>query len=62
MICEKGKNNDMNISEFFKILNKKINTYSDITKNTYYTNPFAVNKRVTVSWVEDTKDDNENDF
>lgn len=48
----------MSLSKFFKILNKKINRYNELTQNSYYTNPFAVNKRITISWVEDTKEEN----
>ena len=47
----------MNISNFFKILNNKITKYNELTKDYYYTNPFAVEKRITVYWVEDTNDD-----
>lgn len=56
MIKKKVKNNLMNISKFFKVLNHKINKYSDLAKDNYYTNPFSVGKKITVYWVEDTND------
>jgi len=57
MLQKNGKNNTMTLDKFFKILNKKINKYNELAQNSYYTNPFAVNKRITISWVEDTKDE-----
>ena len=58
MIKKNCKNNIMNLSNFFKTLNKKINKYNELTQNSYYTNPFAVNKRITIFWIEDTKEEN----
>lgn len=40
----------MKINSFFKILNRKINSYDKITSN-----PFLYKRKVIVVWVEDSE-------
>lgn len=41
----------MQVSSFFKILNRKIEKYDRLTQN-----PFTIPQSITIVWVEDVED------